>query len=245
MKSKIQILLFYCLVVSSCVKEENKIITETIPFKPNHNVYIEEIQENSQLTKYNYSPIWRITSIQKLVNQIQTEKNTFVFTGNIVTNTTNKNNTTYKYFLNKSGYADSLKITEPGYLSVTEKYLYNNLGMMIRKNLNALINNVPYNEYTDYVYQNGNLIKSDQTFDNTVFTTVFEYYMDSTNVMAGTLEATTFIPQSKNLIKKETTSEETFRFYTYEIDPDGNWVTTITNEQEQVNQITTKLIYIK
>ncbi|MFA9212578.1 MAG: hypothetical protein ACEQSR_01860 [Candidatus Methylacidiphilales bacterium] len=245
MKSKIQILLIYCLVVSSCAKEDNKIITETIPFKPNHNVFIEEIQENSQITKYNYSPIWRVTSIQKLVNQIQTEKNTFVFSGNIVTNTNNKNNTSYKYFLNKSGYADSLKITEPGLLSITEKYLYNNLGMMIRKNINALINNVPYSEYTDYIYQDGNLIKSDQTSDNSTFTTVFEYYLDSTNVMAGTLEATTFIPQSKNLIKKETTSDETFRSYTYAIDQDGNWVTTITNEQEQVNQITSKLIYLK
>ncbi|MBJ7428244.1 MAG: hypothetical protein JHD28_04715, partial [Bacteroidia bacterium] len=101
MKSKIQILLIFCLVVSSCAKEDNKIITETIPFKPNHNVFIEEIQENSQTTKYNYSPIWRVTSIQKLVNQIQTEKNTFVFSGNIVTNTNNKNNTSYKYYLNK------------------------------------------------------------------------------------------------------------------------------------------------
>jgi len=245
MKSKIQILLIFCLVVSSCAKEDNKIITETIPFKPNHNVFIEEIQENSQTTKYNYSPIWRVTSIQKLVNQIQTEKNTFVFSGNIVTNTNNKNNTSYKYFLNKSGYADSLKIIEPGLLSITEKYLYNNLGNMIRKNIDALINNVPYSEYTDYIYQDGNLIKSDQTVDNTVFTTVFEYYMDSTNVMAGTLEATTFIPQSKNLIKKETTSDETFRLYTYSIDEDGNWVTTITNELEDVNQKTSKLFYIK
>jgi hypothetical protein len=234
-----------CLLICSCSKESNTIITQTIPFTPNKNTYVLETYEDSISTVYTYSAIWRLNTIQKLKNEVLIEKNTYTYSGNTVSVSSNIKNTFYKYYLNKNGYADSLKISEPGLLSITEKYLYNNLGMMIRKNINALINNVPYSEYTDYIYQNGNLIKSEQMVDNDKYTIQYEYYTDSINVMAGTMEANTFIPQSKNLIKKETTSDDTFKSFSYTIDDDGNWVTSVTNELDEVNTKTTKLIYIK
>jgi hypothetical protein len=245
MKLKYFTIFIICIITYSCSKESNTIITQSIPFTPNNNIYNLETYEDSVLTIYTYSAIWRLTTIQKIKNEVLIEKNTYNYSGNTVTVTSNIRNTFYKYYLNKNGYADSLKITEPGLLSITEKYLYNNLGMMIRKNINALINNVPYSEYTDYIYQNGNLIKSEQMVDNDKYTIQYEYYTDSINVMAGTMEANTFIPQSKNLIKKETTSDDTFKSFTYTIDDDGNWVTSVTNELDEVNTKTTKLIYIK
>lgn len=245
MKFNCVTLFFICLIIYSCSKESNTIITQTIPFTPNKNTYILETYEDSILTVYTYSAIWRLNTIQKLKNEVLIEKNTYTYSGNTVSVSSNIKNTFYKYYLNKNGYADSLKITEPGLLSITEKYLYNNLGMMIRKNINALINNVPYSEYTDYIYQDGNLIKSEQVSDNNVYTIQYEYYMDSINVMAGTIEASIFIPQTKNLIKKETTSDDTFKDYFYKINDEENWATTTTNELEEVKLKTSKLIYLK
>jgi hypothetical protein len=245
MKFNCVTLFIICLIICSCSKESNTIITQTTPITPNKNTYILETYEDSILTVYTYSAIWRLNTIQKIKNEVLIEKNTYTYSGNTVSVSSNIKNTFYKYYLNKNGYADSLKITEPGLLSITEKYLYNNLGMMIRKNINALINNVPYSEYTDYIYQDGNLIKSEQVADNNVYTVQYEYYMDSINVMAGTIEASIFIPQTKNLIKKETTSDDTFKDYFYKINDEEDWATTTTNELEEVKLKTSKLIYLK
>lgn len=201
--------------------------------------------EDSLKTVYSFSNFWKILEIQTYENETPFEKNTYTTNGLVVTKTSSKNNYVYRYFLNKKGYADSLNILKVGYLNLMEKYTYDNLGFVIKKLVVGQIINVPYYEETNYINQNGNLIKSEQKNDNGIYTTEFEYYLDSTNIMAGTIEATTFLPQSKNLIKKETTSDDTFKSYTYTVDDDGNWVTTVTNELDEVIKITSKLIYIK
>lgn len=230
---------------SSCSKDDNTIKTDGAPFIPNRNIYVTETMEDSLKTVYTFSNFWKILEIQTYQNETPFEKTTYNTSGLVITKTSSKNNYIYKYYLNKKGYADSLNILKIGYLNIMEKYTYDNLGFVIKKLEVGQIINVPYYVETNYIYQNSNLIKSEQKNDNGTFTIEYEYYLDSTNVMAGTIEATTFLPQSKNLIKKETTSDDTFKLYTYSIDNEGNWLTTITNELEEVNQKTSKLFYIK
>lgn len=244
MKNSLFILIIIAFI-SSCSKDDNSIKTEGIPFVPSKNLYVIETSEDSLRTVYSFSNFWKILEIQTYENEVPFEKNTFATNGLIITKTSSKNNYVYKYYLNKKGYADSLNISKVGYLNLMEKYTYDNLGFVIKKLVVGQIINVPYYEETNYIYQNSNLIKSEQKNDNGIYSTEFEYYTDSTNIMAGTMEATTFLPQSKNLIRKETTSDDTFKSYTYNIDDDGNWVTTVTNELDEVNKITSKLIYIK
>lgn len=244
MKNSLFILIIIAFI-SSCSKDDNSIKTEGIPFVPSKNLYVIETTEDSLRTVYSFSNFWKILEIQTYENEVPFEKNTFVTNGLIITKTSSKNNYVYKFYLNKKGYADSLNISKVGYLNLMEKYTYDNLGFVIKKLVVGQIINVPYYEETNYIYQNSNLIKSEQKNDNGIYTTEFEYYTDSTNIMAGTMEATTFLPQSKNLIRKETSSDDTFKSYTYNVDDDGNWVTTVTNELDEVNKTTSKLIYIK
>jgi hypothetical protein len=233
-----QSLLFILIlsILTSCTKDSNTIIVETKPYTPNHNTFITETNENLIKTTYKYSTIWRLTEIQTFDNEVPTEKISITYNNNLVTKASNKNNTSYKYYLNKKGLADSLKINVIGLLSITELYKYDINGYIIRKDINALINNVPYEEYTDYTIKNGNIIKSVQTTDTDVFTTDFEYYEDSTNVLAGTLEAISFIPQSKNLLKKESFSDETFNEYTYLVNEAGDLEITIVSEFGDIKQ---------
>lgn len=223
-------------ILTCCTKDTNTIIVETKPYTPNNDTYITETNENLIKTTYKYSTIWRLTEIQTYDNEVPTEKISITYNNNLVTKTSNKNNTSYKYYLNKKGLADSLKINVIGLLSITELYKYDINGYVIRKDINALINNVPYDEYTDYTIKNGNIIKSVQTTETDVFTTDFEYYEDSTNVLAGTLEAISFIPQSKNLLKKESFSDETFNEYTYLVNEEGKLEITIVNELGDIKQ---------
>ncbi len=228
--------IFILTILTCCTKDTNTIIVATKPYTPNHDTYITETNENSMKTTYKYSTIWRLTEIQTYDNDVPTEKISITYNNNLVTKASNKNNTSYKYYLNKKGLADSLKINVIGLLSITELYKYDINGYVIRKDINALINNVPYDEYTDYTIKNGNIIKSVQTTETDVFTTDFEYYEDSTNVLAGTLEAISFIPQSKNLLKKESFSDETFNEYTYLVNEEGKLEITIVNELGDIKQ---------
>lgn len=232
-------------LLSSCQKDENKLVFDGIPFVPNNNSYVLETNEDSFSTIYSYNSFWKLLEIKSFNNSIPTELITYTTTGNKVKKTSNTNNYIYTYYLNKKGYADSCKVSLVGYLNLTEYYKYNNLGFIIEKKVAGEVVNVPYLEITNYTYENGNLMKEVQTKDADVFTIDYTYYTDSLNVLAGTEEAKIFIPQSKNLVKKITYSDDTFLNFNYSLDHEGNLVVNTTNELEETKQKVYKLEYLK
>lgn len=232
-------------LLSSCQKDENKLVFDGIPFVPNNNSYVLVTNEDSFSTIYTYNNFWKLLEIKSFTNSILTELITYITTGNKVKKTSNKNNYIYTYYLNKKGYADSCKISLVGFLNLTEYYKYNNLGFVLEKKIAGDVVNVPYLEITNYSYENGNLIKEIQTNDADVFTIDYTYYTDSLNVLAGTEEAKTFIPQSKNLVQKIAYSDSTFLLYNYASDSDGNLIVNTINELEETKQKVHKLEYLK
>lgn len=244
MKQAYVYIIFIITIITSCTKESKEIPLEIIPYSPNYKIFIEETNEESIKTVYKYSALWRVTEYLTYDNDIPQERNSFEYNNNLVTKTSNKNNTIYKYYLNKKRLADSIMINKIGLFNITETFKYDINGYVIKKNIVGLINNVPYEEFTDYIIENGNIKKSIQTSETDVFTTDFEYYTDSTNVLAGTNEALSFLPQNKNLLKKESFSDDTFNIYSYSIDNEGNLVISITNEFDETKQRIVKLINI-
>jgi len=232
-------------LLSSCQKDENKLVFEGIPFVPNNNSYVIESNEDSFSTIYTYNSFWKLLEIKSFTNSTQTELITYVTTGNKVKKTSNKNDYIYTYYLNKKGYADSCKLSFVGYINITEYYKYNSLGFVIEKKVIGEVVNVPYLEITNYTYENGNLMKEVQTNDADVFTIDYTYYTDSLNVLAGNEEAKLFIPQSKNLVQKISYSDSTFLSYSYALDSEGNLVVNKINELEETKQKVYKLEYLK
>lgn len=238
----IALLLF---IFSSCQKDENKLVFDGIPFVPSNNSYVIESNEDSFSTLYLYNSFWKLLEIKSFTNSTQTESVTYLTTGNKVKKTSNKNDYIYTYYLNKKGYADSCKVSLVGFLNLTEYYKYNSLGFVFEKKIAGDVVNVSYLEITNYSYENGNLIKEVQTNDADVFTIDYTYYTDSLNVLAGTEEAKTFIPQSKNLVQKIAYSDSTFLLYNYALDSDGNLIVNTINELEETKQKVYKLEYLK
>lgn len=231
-------------LLSSCQKDENKLIFDGIPFVPNNNSYVLETNEDSFSTIYSYNSFWKLLEIKSFNNSIPTELITYTTTGNKVKKTSNTNNYIYTYYLNKKGYADSCKVSLVGYLNLTEYYKYNNLGFVIEKKIAGDVVNVPYLEITNYTYENGNLMKEVQTKDADIFTIDYTYYTDSLNVLAGTEEAKIFIPQSKNLLQKIAYSDDTFLNFSYSLNDEGNLVVNTINELEETKQKVYKLEYL-
>jgi len=236
----------FAMLFSSCQKDDNKlIIPEAVPFVPNYNTYVLDINEDSASTVYLYNTNWKLQGIKLYNNSILTEDIIYTTTGNIVKKTSNKNNYIYTYYLNKKGYADSSKISKIGYVNLTEYYKYNTLGFVTEKIVSGDIVNVPYLEVTDFTYENGNLKKAVQTNDGEEFTIEYSYYTDSLNVLAGTEEAKTFIPQSKNLLQKIAYSDDTFIEYTYSKDVEGNLLINSINQLEETGQKVYNIKYLK
>jgi len=238
-------IIFLTILLSSCQKDENKLVFEGIPFVPNNHSYVLETNEDSFSTIYTYNNFWKLQEIKSFTNSILTELVTFTNTGNKVKKTSNTNNYIYTYYLNKKGYADSCKVSLIGYLNLTEYYKYNNLGFVIEKKVAGDVVNVPYLEITNFTYENGNLMKEVQTNQTEKFTIDYTYYTDSLNVLAGTEEAKIFIPQSKNLIQKISYSDSTFLSYSYALDSDGNFIVNTVNELEVSKQKVYKLEFLK
>lgn len=238
-------ILLLCIGFVSCKKDPNPFLVEPTPYTPSNNTFVLSEENDSNLIEYSYDPLWRILSLKRSVSGIERELITWIKSGSQVKKISTSNSYINTYFLNKKGFTDSVSIIYAGFVYLTEKYAYSNIGLPKSKTIVGTILSNPYEENFTYEYVNGNLVKQTQEYEGQTFISTYTYYTDSLNIFAGTQEAISFIPQSKHLLKRATQEDSTYIDYTYSQLSDDEIIIQMTDEELTTTEKLVKLKFLK
>jgi hypothetical protein len=239
MKRAYILFLLIILLANSCKKDPNDKLVIPVIIPPVEKCFYLESESGLLKTTFLLNQDQSIKEIRK-TNSRGDEIITFTKIKNFTEVKSNKNGYLYQYFLNKKGYADSIWITYIGLVDLKEYHTFNKDGYLIKSNLLGTIVNVPFEEISTFTYLDGNLIKKSVENDGEMSEETYEYYTDSTNYFIANQDAETFVPASKNLIKKINFPDDKFVVFTYEKDTIGIVTQYSINESEETKLTTYK-----
>jgi YD repeat-containing protein len=221
---KINYLLIALLIVgaTACKKEETKTTTST-PSTPTCLIQT-TLDGDGNLTTYMYDGSKRIT-MAKMLGASDSSTMVYTYLGNTVEVETD-NGAITTYYLNSKGLADSAHAEFDGLYSLRIILTYNSAGEVTKQDISGEVFGTAITQTSTFEYVNGNVVKEISDDGTGPDETVMEYYTDKLDYGKTFNEKTTFTTAAKNLLKRETYSDDTYLEYTYTFDSNGKVLTT-------------------